>query len=391
MINAQALFNYEMPKILAWYRWFHQNPELSNCEENTGKKIIEILTEQGITNILPYAKTGLVCDIQGNKKGKHIAFRAELDALPIIEKTNVDYSSKNKGVMHSCGHDFHIATLLGLASVLNNNKDKFEGRITFVFQPSEEQLPGGAKQMLEEGLFLNDKPDLMIAQHVAPELTTGTVGFRVGSSMASGDEIEIIIRGKGGHGASPHQSNDVVLTLAQVIVALQQVKSRFIPANMPFVLSFGKIEALGATNILPNEAIACGTMRTLNEKWREKAKKHITGIVANISEMYGCTGETKIKTGYPVLNNDERLTECLSNFAKNLLSEANVIELPVRMGTDDFSYFAQVIPSVYFRTGVAPLNANDISGLHTDTFLPDTSAFSTVLNLLLSFILNNRI
>ena len=391
MFNTKLLTQSELPKVLEWYEWLHQNPELSGKEENTSNYIVIALNRIGISKITKYAKTGIVGEIQGKRKGKHIAIRAELDAIPVTEHTGVSYTSKNQGIMHACGHDFHIATLLGLISILSKNREHFSGKVTFIFQPSEEVLPGGAIQMLNEGIFDNEKPDLLLAQHVIPDLPSGTIALKSGAYMASSDEIEIKVCGKGGHAAIPHLVDDVVLALSQTIVALQQVKSRFLPSNEPFVLSFGKLEALGATNIIPNTATARGTMRTLNEDWRTNAKQQIIKIVENVSEMYGCKGIANIKEGYPVLYNSKKFSNKICKFGKELLGENQIVELPVRMTADDFSYFAQIIPSVYFRTGVAPLNAKEYQNLHTDTFLPDTSAFSTVLYFLLSIIMNNEI
>lgn len=390
MNNNKLLVQKEMTNIIEWYKWLHQNPELSGNEQQTKLFVKKKLLEAGINKIEEYAETGIVCELSGSASGKHIAFRAELDALPLNENNDIVFCSKNQGIMHACGHDFHTAAMLGLATILSKNRDLFTDKITFVFQPSEETIPSGALQMLEAGIFKDNKPDIMIAQHVFPDLPTGSLGFRTGKYMASGDEIEITVNGKGGHGAFLHLSNDVVLALSHIIVALQQIKSHFVEATEPFVLSFGKLEALGATNILPNSAQAWGTMRTLNETWRAKAKQQIQNIVSNVAEAYGCSGHVNIKQGFPVLENNETLTNTLSGFAKELLGKYYIHDLPIRMGTDDFAYFAETIPSVYYRVGVASDNNKNNLKLHTNTFLPDISALETAIFFPLSIVLNSK-
>ncbi len=375
-----------IPQVENWYKWLHQNPELSGKEFKTNNYIVNELTKLGLTNIKNIAGTGIVCEIKGTEPGEHIAFRAELDALPIFEKNEIEYKSINNGVMHACGHDFHMATLLGIATIVNKNINNLKGKISLVFQPSEEQLPGGAMQMLERGLFSEYKPDLIIGQHVFPDLPAGYVGFRPGAYMASGDEIEITIEGKGGHGAIPHLANDVVLAMSQTIVSLQQIKSRFVNQTEPFVLSFGKIESNGSTNILPEVAVAYGTMRTLNEVWREAAKEQIVNIVEKTSQIFGCKAKTNIREGYPVLINDINQTERLKQLAISILGSEKVADLPIRMTTDDFSRFAQQIPAVYYRIGVSHSGQPETGGLHSSRFLPCLSAFETAISLPISVI-----
>ncbi len=379
-----------VPQVESWYRWLHQNPELSGKEFKTNHFVSDELKKMGFVNIKNIAGTGVVCEISGNQPGRHLAFRAELDALPIDEKTSIDYKSQNPGVMHACGHDFHMAVLLGIANFLSQHPQTLKGKITLVFQPSEEQLPGGAIQMIERGLFANEKPDLMIGQHVFPDLPEGSIGFREGPYMASGDEIEIAMEGKGGHGALPHLANDVVVAMAQTILSLQQVKSRFVNQTEPFVLSFGKLEAKGSTNVLPEVARAEGTMRTLNEQWRQLAKEQIVNIVEKTGQAFGCKGSVTIREGYPVLINNPKETIRMKNMAVNLLGVENVHDLPIRMTTDDFARFAQIIPAVYYRIGVAAVNKTNLPGLHTPQFLPDFSAMETALAFSLAVILENH-
>ncbi len=364
-------------KTLTQYYHLHSHPELSKQEHDTLNYIQQQLHLIGIQNTRQISG-GLVCTIEGAASGFHLAVRAEMDALPLEEKTGVPYASKHKGVMHACGHDFHMACLLTLADIVHSHRSKLKGKVTLIFQPSEEQLPGGARQMLEHGLFADSAPDLIIAQHVFPDLPAGHFGFRAGEYMASGDEIFITFRGRGGHAALPHQSDDLVMAMAQTLVALQNIRSRKIDQTIPFVLSFGKAVANGAPNVLPSEASLEGTMRTLSELWRKEAKTLIHSVVKQCAKAAGCIAEVSISEGYPVLINSSRFTQILQRSCINLFAEAKVHLLPIRMTTDDFSYYAQKFPAVYYRIGVG----NSSGVLHTAEFLPDTSALNPAIHFL---------
>jgi amidohydrolase len=252
-------------------RYMHQNPELSFEEVKTGKYIAARLSDWGIAHQHGCAVNGVVGLIEGKKKennakksAKVIALRADIDALPIKEANNVPYKSQNEGVMHACGHDVHTASLLGVAKILRDVQDNFSGTVKLIFQPAEEKFPGGAIQMIKEGVLDNPKPDFMIGQHVYPSLEAGKVGLRGGVYMASADEIYVTVKGRGGHGAMPHECIDPVLMTAHIITALQSVVSRYANPLMPSVLTFGKINSTGgATNIIPDEVKLQGTFRTL--------------------------------------------------------------------------------------------------------------------------------
>ncbi|HON18992.1 MAG TPA: M20 family metallopeptidase [Salinivirgaceae bacterium] len=370
--------NQRYPQIIENYHRLHSCPELSNREEETHRFILEKVKASGVHSIETYG-TGIVCTLEGTTPGMHLAFRAEMDALPIDEQTGVGFASINQGVMHACGHDFHMACLLSALEILGNRRNEIQGKVTFVFQPSEESLPGGAKQMLQQGLFAQEKPDLMIAQHVFPDLPVGHFGFRSGKYMASGDEIYVVLHGKGGHAALPHQSNDVVVAMSQTVIALQTIRSRIIDPTIPFVLSFGKAIADGANNVLPMEARLEGTMRTLDEYWRREAKQHIMKITEHSAAVYGCSADVQIVEGYPVLENNPKYTEELRSIAQSMVGSHQVHELPIRMTTDDFAYFAQQIPSVYYRIGVG----ESAGKLHTPNFLPPTEAFKPAIEFIL--------
>jgi len=285
----------------------HSHPELSFEEYKTAELVENYLNSLGIPN-KRMAKTGVVGLIDSGKEGKVIALRADLDALPIQENNQVAYKSKHPGIMHACGHDVHTTCLLGAAKILWQNKDSFKGKIKLIFQPGEEKLPGGASLLIEEGVLENPKVDYIVGQHVMPLIDEGKVGFREGLYMASTDEIYLKIIGKGGHGAMPHLAIDPVIIAASILVDLQQVISRACPPHIPSVLSFGKVLAMGATNIIPNEVILEGTFRTLDEDWRAQAHEVIKKLRKPCMRSQGCKSGAKhcVKV-IPYLKNDIEL------------------------------------------------------------------------------------
>ena len=253
--------------------------------------------------------TGITAIITGRNPGvKVVALRAELDALPITEKNNFGWRSSVTGVMHACGHDVHMACLLGAAKILQALKDQWEGTILLVFQPGEEVLPGGARLMMEAGALNDPEPDIIIGMHVQPDIPSGKVGFRPGMYMASNDEVYINVKGRGGHAALPHKVTDTVLIASHIVVALQQIVSRNTKISIPTVLSFGKMIANGATNVIPDEVRLEGTFRTMDESWRKSAHQMMKKIACATAESMGGTCEIEIRTGYPVLVNDARIT-----------------------------------------------------------------------------------
>jgi amidohydrolase len=358
-------------------RQIHKHPELSFNEFKTSEFIQSKLREYGIPFKAGYVKTGIVAKIEGkDPKGKVIALRADMDALPIREETGLDFQSVNDGVMHACGHDAHTAALLGAARILNELKDEWSGTVLLVFQPGEEVDPGGARLMLQEGIFDDIKPDVVIGQHVLPEMQTGHVGFKEGMYMASGDEVHITIKGKGGHAAMPHALTDTVLIASQVIVNLQQIASRFVPAGIPVVLSFGKIVADGATNIIPEKVRISGTFRIMNEEWRSKAKKRIEDIVKSTAESMGAKAEIDIKDGYPVVFNNIEATRKAALSAREFLGNENVEEMDIRMTAEDFGFYSREFPSVFYRFGVKR-EEGETGRLHTSTFNLNEEALRT--------------
>jgi amidohydrolase len=369
--------------IIECRRHLHANPELSFYEFNTQKFVEQKLNEFGITNHHRLANTGVVALIEGrNPKKKTVALRGDMDALPIVETNNVDYKSKNEGVMHACGHDVHTSSLLGVARILSEMKNDFEGTVKLIFQPGEEKLPGGASLMIKEGVLENPKPDAVIGQHVMPQIDAGKVGFRKGLYMASTDEIYVTVKGKGGHGAMPHLNIDPVLITCHIIIALQQIVSRIAKPSLPSVLSFGKVIANGATNVIPDEVKLEGTFRTLDEKWRNEAHEKMKRMAEMIAESMGGSCEFNIVRGYPFLVNDEKLTESIKNHAEDFLGKENVEELEIWMAAEDFAFYTQQSTACFYRLGVRNEKRGIKSPVHTSTFDIDESALETGMGLM---------
>jgi amidohydrolase len=362
-------------EVISNRRHLHANPELSYLEFQTAAFVKEKLENLGIMTIEQKATTGCSALIEGkNPTKKVIALRADMDALPIIEANDVPYKSRNPGVMHACGHDAHTASLLGAAKILQEVKDQFEGTIKLIFQPGEEVAPGGASFMIRDGVLENPRPSGIIGQHVMPFIPTGKVGFRQGLYMASADEIYITVKGKGGHAAMPESLIDPVLIASHMIVALQQVVSRAASPKIPSVLSFGRVEALGATNVIPNEVKIQGTFRTLNEDWRAKAHQKMLQIAHGIVEGMGGELDFEIRKGYPFLQNDPEMTARASAAAKAYLGDENVLDLDIWMAAEDFAYYSQVIDGCFYRLGTRNEAKGIISGVHTPTFDIDEDA-----------------
>jgi amidohydrolase len=356
----------------------HRHPELSFRETETARYISGLLKKWGIEHQTGVAGNGVVALIKGKDPEKQvIALRADMDALPIEEQNDVEYRSVNAGVMHACGHDVHMTCLLGTAQILNELKAEFNGTVKLIFQPAEENLPGGAKQMIEEGVLKSPDVEAIVAQHVFPELEAGKVGFKSGIYMASSDEINIYVRGRGGHGAMPERGDDTVLAAAQIIVALQKIASRNAPPKIPTVLSFGKITGNGAHNVFPAEVAVHGTFRTFNEEWRKKAHALIEETAYLTAKMYGVECEVVIDNGYPVLINDETLTQEASEVAEEYLGKENVTDLEIRTTVEDFAYYTQQVPGCFYRLGVGNKEKGITSNVHTPTFDVDEESLRT--------------
>ncbi len=378
------------------YRTIHANPELSFEEYETAAFVCAELKDMGIEYRRGIAGTGVLGILKGkNPEKKIIALRADMDALPVCEVVDVDWKSKNENVMHACGHDVHTACLLGAARILKAISNQWEGTVLLVFQPGEEKAPGGARLMLEAGVFDDYKPELILAQHVSVDYPTGTMGFLPGKIMASADEIHVKVKGKGGHGALPHLVNDTVLATAQTLVSLQQVRSRLCHPLTPMVLTFGKLIAAGAQNVIPHEVQLSGTLRTVDEAWREKAKQHIRRIITETTAAYGCTAEIDIPDGYPCVINDGEITKMARSFATDWVGADQVVDLEMRMTSEDFAFFTQQYPAAFYRFGVRGEPNKNTGGLHSADFVIDENAlpvgFGGMAWLAYNFLMDNGV
>ncbi|UBM59205.1 M20 family metallopeptidase [Marinilongibacter aquaticus] len=364
-------------------RHLHANPELSFEEFETAKLVANKLKSLGLTPTENFGGTGVVATIEGrNPSKKVLGLRADMDALPIVEANEVPYKSKNEGVMHACGHDVHTTSLLGCAKILHTLKEDFEGTVKLVFQPAEEKAPGGASIMIKEGVLQNPSPQYMLGQHVAPNIPVGKIGFREGMYMASTDEIYLTVVGKGGHGAAPDQGIDPVVISAQIILALQQVVSRMRKPTNPSVLTFGKIIANGATNVIPNEVYMEGTFRNMDEEWRAKGLEKIEEVASGVAKAFGAECKVDIVHGYPFLQNDPELTRKIRGYATEYMGEANIVDLDLWMAGEDFAYYSQVVDSCFYRLGTRNEERGIVSGVHTPTFDIDEKALEIGMGLM---------
>lgn len=377
-------------KAIEHREYIHAHPELSFEEFNTADYVAKQLDALGISNTR-MATTGVIGIIEGKNPSKHcIAFRADLDALPIIEENEVPYKSSKIGVMHACGHDAHTACLLGAAAYLKANSKDWEGTIKLIFQPGEEKDPGGASILIKEGILEQPHIDAIFALHVYPHLPVGTVGTRAGTYMASADEVYITIKGKGGHAATPHLCVDPIMISAQVLTQLQTIISRTRNPIDPTVLTFGKIDGGTKGNIIPKEVKLEGTLRCMNEAWRMQCFELIEKHTKAIAQSMGGDAEVNILKGYPCVHNDEALTAKVNSI---LDADAALqrVDLPLRMTADDFSFYTHAIPGCYIRIGTANVDStNYLSSVHTPTFDIDKGAIGIGMQVIADLVMGYR-
>lgn len=370
------------PDIVAVRRHLHAHPELSFQEYHTAAFVKEQLQRLGLQP-MTMANTGLVALIEGRNPGKKtVALRADMDALPITEQNEVSYKSQNQGVMHACGHDVHTSSLLGTARILSQLRDRYEGTVKLIFQPGEELIPGGASIMIQEGVLQNPAPQAIFGQHVFPLLPAGKIGVRSGMYMASADELYLTVKGRGGHGAMPEMNIDPVVISAHILVALQQIVSRHASPKIPTVLSFGKVIADGATNIIPNEVKIEGTFRTMNEVWRAQAHEKMKKMAEQMAEAMGGLCEMEIRKGYPFLQNNPELTQRMQQVAIDFLGADNVVDLDLWMAAEDFAYYTQQVDACFYRLGTRNESRGITSSVHTPTFDVDEDALQTGMGLM---------
>ena len=372
--QIKALAKKYAPDFIDIRRHLHAHPELSYQEFETSKFVQQKLKEWEIPFEVK-ATTGVVGLIKGkNPESRIIALRADMDALPIKEENELPYKSKNEGVMHACGHDVHTTCLLGAAKILSELKSEWEGTVKLIFQPGEEKNPGGASLMIKDGVLENPKPQGILALHVNTILEVGQFSFRSGKVMASADELYITVKGKGGHAASPHLAKDPILIASHLIIALQQIISRNNNPFNPTVLSITAINGGTTTNVIPEEVKLMGTFRAMDEQWRFKAHELIKQTAENLCRSMGGDVLVHIDVGYPCVMNNEALTDNAMRLAKEYMGDDKVSETELRMGAEDFGYYAQQIPACFYRLGTMNQSKGITAGVHTPTFNIDESA-----------------
>lgn len=374
-------------KVIDWRHYFHQHPELSNREFNTSKKIAEHLKSLGLEVQTGVAKTGVVAILKGNQPGKVVALRADIDALPVTERNDLPFKSKatdtflgkETGVMHACGHDTHISILMGVAEVLSKNKNLLNGTVKFIFQPAEEGPPpgeeGGAKLMVKEGVLENPKVDAVFGLHIASGQPVGTLAYRAGGIMAAVERFVVKVKGKQTHGARPWAGVDPIVISAKIIDGFQSIISRESElVNGAAVITVGKISGGVRFNIIPEEVEMIGTVRTLDPKMRKFIIKRMNEVAKGIAETYRAEATIKWQSNTLVTYNDPKLTkEMLPSFEK-AAGKKNVFEVKPVTGGEDFSYFSDKVPGLYFFLGgMTPGNIKPYPH-HTPDFLIDDSS-----------------
>ena len=369
------------PEVIRLRRLIHRRPELAFEEHETAALIARTLRDIGLEPAEGIAKTGVVAHVEGGRPGPTVALRADIDALPIREATGLDFASEVDGRMHACGHDAHTSMLLGAAHILHGLRDDLAGTVRLVFQPSEEKAPGGASVMIEEGVLGeiggHGPVERIFGQHVFPELPAGTLGVRPGTFMASADEIYLTVRGAGGHAAAPHLLTDTVLAQAHILTALQSVISRNRPPGVPSILSFGRVAAEGATNVIPDEVRLDGTFRSMDEDWRFRAHDLIRRTAEKTAEALGVTCEVRVVVGYPVLRNDEAAAALVRQTAVDYVGEARVVDLPMWYASEDFAFYTEQVPGAFSVLGVGNEAEGITHGLHTPKMTVDEEALRT--------------
>jgi amidohydrolase len=363
------------PSLVKLRRELHQYPELAFNEFKTSERIARELKKLGINFKKGIAKTGVVGVLNGNRKGKTLALRADMDALPVLEQTNFPYKSKNKGIMHACGHDVHMACLIGAAKILTRLKEELPGKVKFIFQPSEEVHPGGAKPMIEAGVLKNPDVSGIFALHCDPAIPIGKIGVREGPTMAQAEDFDITIIGRGGHGARPHDGVDAIVVAAQVIQALQTIVSRKINPLEPVVVSIGKMEGGSARNIICDKVILKGTARTLNKEVAKKIPGFLKEVISGITKGAGASFELNYYGGYPILINHPKATDLARRSIAKLFGKEAIFELKrPMMGGEDFAYYLQKIPGSFLRLGIRNPKKDAIYPWHHPKFTVDEDA-----------------
>jgi amidohydrolase len=363
------------PKLVKLRRELHQYPELGFSEFKTSKRVAQELRKLRLQVKTGIARTGVVGFLNVKKKGKTVALRADMDALPIQEQTNFPYKSKNKGLMHACGHDAHMACVIGAATILSELKKELNGNVKFIFQPSEESPPGGAKPMIREGVLDNPKVSGVFGLHCDTAIPVGKIGVMQGPFMAQADSFDITIKGVSGHGARPHDGIDAVLVASQVIQALQTIASRKIDPVQPVVISVGKIEGGTKRNIICDRVLLQGTSRCLNKEVAKRIPRLLKEIVSGITKAAGASFELRYSPGYPVLINNPQATDMARGTIRRMFGKQAIFEInkPL-MGAEDFAYYLEKVPGSFLRLGIRNPKKGAIYPWHHPRFTVDEDA-----------------
>ena len=388
--NFTALLNEVEPQLISWRQHFHEFPELSNREFKTGSYIADYLKSIGLEVNYPVAKTGVVAILKGGKPGPVVGLRADIDALPVLERTPIAFASKVKaeyngqsvGVMHACGHDAHTAILMATAKMLKQMQKELPGTVVFLFQPAEEGAPngeeGGAPLMIKEGVMDNPKMDVIFGLHMAAQLPVGTLGFKSGAAQASSDLFKIIVHGKGSHGAMPWGSIDPIVISAEIIEGLQHIVSRESDlTKAPLVISIGSLHSGVRANIIPETAEMLGTIRSLDATMRKETHEKMRRVVQHIAQSAGATATIEINTQTMINYNDPRLAKKSVNALNKAAGADHVMESLWTTAAEDFSFYGDKAPSFFFSLGGMQKGKNptEVGGHHTPDFYLEESGF----------------
>jgi len=375
-------------RVIADRRDIHQNPELSNREFRTSKLVADRLRELGIETKTGVAHTGVVGLLRGAQPGRVVALRADMDALPVREEVDVPFASRVRttydgnevGVMHACGHDAHVAILLGVAEVLVKMRDQIRGTVKFIFQPAEEGAPageeGGAELMVKQGVLENPKVDAIFGLHVGSRVQAGQIGYKPGGAMAAVDTLRILVRGRQTHGAYPWLGIDPIVIASQIVLGLQTIPSRQMESTLaPSIVTIGIIRGGVRNNIIPDEVEMAGTLRSLDSNMREQLHQRVKQTAEQIAASGGAKADVTITRGYPITYNDPALTERMLPTLRRVAGETNVLPAPASLGAEDFSFYQQKVPGLFFWLGTRPANQteHEAASNHSPHFYVDES------------------
>ncbi|MBN2447379.1 MAG: amidohydrolase [Phycisphaerae bacterium] len=358
-----------LPEVVALRHALHAHPELSRGEHETARRVRQMLGGlEGLEVLEPLMETDVVAILNPAREGRCLALRADMDALPVQEQTDVPYKSQVPGVMHACGHEGHVAILVGTAMVLSRMADTLAGRVKFIFQPDEED-GGGGGVLCEQGVLDSPPVDAAVALHGWPAEAEGVISVRPGPCMAANNPFAITVRGRGAHGAYPHRGVDPIVAAAQIIVGLQAIVARNVDPLDSAVATVGHISAGSTTNVIPTECVMTGTLRYLRPETGELLRRRLCEVAEQTAKAHGAQAQVTFDPGYPPMNNDPELTRLIADTAADLFGPQQVrTDDPPTMGVEDFAYYAQRVPAAVFHLGLRPAGVDAYPGLHTPAF-----------------------